>query len=275
VDSIISFQNPSGNSSVSTTSLQTTSVITTKATTSVPAKVTANVTTNATAKATAVPARTNTSVPTPTPTPVTYTSAQVYLHLIDIALGTGNDKINKVTTSPEKISLDGSYTGDDWTSLDNFRQQFNNYLSTTTTISAPATGSQGNIMIKFMPGTSLNSLSQDTSYNTINGKQVLNRDENGTICSIYRTLVDSNSVETDSAYINSDLTGDKRTHYMLRGLLYYLGFQGESMKYPDSMFYSQPNTNTQLDTIDVKAVQLMYGSKITDGMTLAAIKNFY
>ena len=130
-------------------------------------------------------------------------------------------------------------------------------------------------MLKFMPGTSLTSLSQDTSYNIINGKQALNRDENGTICSIYRSLVDSNSVETDSVYINSDLTGDKRTHYMLRGLLYFLGFTGESMKYPDSMFYSQPNSNAQLDAIDVKAVQLMYGTKITSGMTVSTIKNFY
>ena len=56
---------------------------------------------------------------------------------------------------------------------------------------------------------------------------------------------------------------------MLRGLLYYLGFTGETMKYTDSIFYSQPNTNAKLDSIDIKAVQLMYGTKISNGMTVS------
>jgi len=263
-DSIASLQGPSDNSSVSNISKPTTTGITAKST---PTAATPTAATNVTAtKATTV-------IPTSTPTPVSYTTTQIYEHLIDIAFGTDNIKIIKVTTSTEKISIDGSFTNDDWINLNKFKEQFNN-LSTTLRLSEPTEGSQGIIIFNFMPETALNSLSDDTSYNTIYGRQLINYDENNTICSIYRT-VDSNGVQRSTVYINSDLTGNKRTHYMLRGMLYYLGFMGESAKYSSSIFYSQPNDNPRMNSLDIKAAQLMYGTKITNGMTVGTIQGFY
>lgn len=269
-DTVSSFSGPSDNTTISNASANGTPV--TKVTTAVTTKATATKAAAATTKATAK--TTTAATARPTTTTPSYTTAQIYQHLISIAFSADNIKISKVYTTTEKIALAGSYTDEDRAVLNAFRQQFNSGLSTTTQISEPSSGDQGNVIIKFLPGTSLESLATDTSYNTINGKQIISRDGNGTICSIYRTI-NYQSTASNNVYVNDDLTGDKRAHYTLRGLLYYMGFPGESPTYQDSMFYSEPNTNSNLSVIDAKAVQLMYGSKITNGMTVSNIKAMY
>ena len=74
-------------------------------------------------------------------------------------------------------------------------------------------------------------------------------------------------------YINDNLKSDLRTHIILRSLLYELGCRGETLKYPDSMFYYDDNTNIRLSLIDKKAVQIMYGTGLYRGMTVADVKN--
>jgi hypothetical protein len=76
----------------------------------------------------------------------------------------------------------------------------------------------------------------------------------------------------EKTYVNSDLQGDERSRWLLRAVLCNLGFSGESSKYPDSLFYSNVNNVANLSDIDWKAVQLMYGIKIKDGMTKSAVK---
>ena len=69
-------------------------------------------------------------------------------------------------------------------------------------------------------------------------------------------------------YVNSDLATGERDHYLVRGVLYYLGFPGETRQYPTSIFYSQPNDVVNLSTIDWQASELMYGNKISNGINL-------
>lgn len=286
LDTVTSFSGPSDNTTVSNTSVNKTPVTTAKVTATVTAKTTTKAvvnvtTTKAAANVTATKATVNVTAKATTAvtsSPVTtlpsYTTAQIYLHLIDIAFSADNNKISKINATTEKIAIAGSYTDQDLANLNTFRRQFNNVLSSTSQISEPSAGDQGNIIISFLPGKSLENLASDNSYNTINGKQVINRDNDGTICSIYRTIT-YQSTSSNNVYVNNDLTGDKRAHYLLRGLLYYLGFLGQTSTYRDSMFYSEPNSITNLSVIDVRAIQLMYGSKITNGMTVSSIKAMY
>jgi len=270
LDTMSSFSGPSDNTTISNTSANATPV--TKATATVTAKPTTKATVTKTAVTTAKATTTATTVPTTTV--VSYTTAQIYQHLITIAFSADNIKISKVDATTEKIAITGAYTDEDRANLNAFRQQFNSVLSSTTQISEPSAGDQGNVIINFLPGKSLENLAADTTYNTINGRQVINRDDNGTICSIYRTI-NYQSTTSNNVYVNDDLTGNKRAHYTLRGLLYYMGFPGESPTYKDSLFYSEPNANANLSVIDAKAVQLMYGSKITNGMTVSNLKAMY
>ncbi len=62
------------------------------------------------------------------------------------------------------------------------------------------------------------------------------------------------------------MKGNERKRWVLRAILYNLGFFGETAKYSDSVFYSGINNASQLSAVDLKALQLMYGKKITNGM---------
>ena len=230
-----------------------------------------------TAAAKSTPATTKTTS-VPTPTPQAYSTSQIDQHLIDIAFDPNHQTISKIDASSAKISITGAYVDSDVTLLSNFDQQFNTRSTTLMLPNAPVQTTQGDIVINFLPGSSLAALSADTTYNTVNTKQILNTDGTGTLCSIYRTIATpitnqrSISPTTNIIYLNSDLTGDEREHYLIRGVLYFLGFPGETARYTDSIFYSQPNTVPSLNTIDWKAVEVMYGNKISNGMTLSTVR---
>ena len=212
------------------------------------------------------------ATPTPTPTPVVYTTTQVNQHFIDIAFGSDNPTISKIMASSAKIGITGMYTDADETVLSTFDQQFNAHSMSLLLPSAPAEGPKGDIVVDLFPGSSMTSLASDTSYSSVNTKPIINTDNNGTICSIYRQTIYYSST-TDMIYVNSDLATGERDHYLVRGVLYYLGFPGETGRYPTSIFYSQPNNVVNLSTIDWQAVQLMYGNKISNGMDLTTIQD--
>jgi hypothetical protein len=217
---------------------------------------------------------TTTATAKATTTPLIYTTNQINQHFRDIAFDPNNPTITKISSSTEKIAVSGLYRDTDKAVISNFEQRFNTRSRTLTLPSAPVESSEGNIVINFLPKSSVESLAEDTSYNSINTQQIINRDSDGTICSVYRTTVYSTS-STNFIYLNSDLTGEKRGHYIIRGLLYFLGFPGETGRYSDSIFYSQSNTVVNLSTIDMKAVEIMYGTNIQNGMSLGTVSSLY
>ena len=230
-------------------------------------------------------------MPTPSPTgPLTYTSDQINKHFIDIVFGNDISTINKYPDTLVKDDVTGDFTANDVSILSAFQQQFNNYSSTTQLSSQPIENEQGSIVIDFLPESSLQNLAIDTSYSSTLGKQIINKDGSGNIGSIYRTSISqmpqSQSYPAVSAqtsvigngvigtvYINSDLTGDERTHFIIRGLLYYLGFVGQTGIYPDSIFYSGQNNTSTPSIIDWDAISLMYGNTISSGMSLSDVEN--
>jgi hypothetical protein len=230
------------------------------------------------AATTSTPTAKTSSAPTSTPTPPVYTTSQVDQHFIDIAFDPNHQTISKISSSSAKIAIEGAYSNSDIAQLSNFDQQFNTYSATLTLPTAPVASTGGDVVIFFLPGSSLATLASDTTYNAVNTKQILNSNGGGTLCSIYRTIASpvtnqrSISPNTYMIYVNSDLAGDERNHYLIRGLLYFLGFPGETGRYTDSIFYSQPNTVAKLSTIDWQAVDVMYGNKISNGMTLSTVR---
>jgi hypothetical protein len=70
------------------------------------------------------------------------------------------------------------------------------------------------------------------------------------------------------------LKGDERKRWVLRAALYNLGFYGETADYSDSLFYAGKNNVSQLSEVDFKALQLMYGKKITNGMNKDQIRMY-
>jgi hypothetical protein len=208
-------------------------------------------------------------IPTANPTEqLAYTTDQINKHFIDVAFSSDYQNVVRWSALVVKDSVTGAYTPNDEMIISNISQQFNEYSTTTQLPSKPTEGIEGNIVINFLPTSSLQTLTADVSYNSVNQKQVINKDASGTVASIYRV-----TGPTWTVYINSDLTGDERTHYIVRGLLYTLGFVGQTGTYPDSIFYSAPNTITTPNIIDWDVIQLMYGNKISAGMNLTDVEN--
>jgi hypothetical protein len=216
----------------------------------------------------------STTIITPTPTPQSslgdYTVGQLDDHFVNVALGTNKGTIARYNASIAKISVTGLCTDGDIAALINFEQQFNTYSKLLTLMNSTQ-GKSGDIVINFMPETSIQSLASDTSYNDVYSKQTINQASNGTVYSIYRTY--SGFTTTHMIFIDSDLTGDVREHYVILGVLYQLGFTGEDPAYPDSIFYSLPNTVVTLSPMDWWSVSLLYGNKISNGMTYQDIEN--
>ena len=232
-----------------------------------------------------------TTLPATTPTEsLIYTSDQINKHFVDIVFGNDISTINKYPNTLVKDDVTGDFTASDINLLSIFQQQFNEYSSTTQLSNAPIENEQGSIIIDFLPESSLQNLAMDTSYTSTLGKQIINKDSSGNIASIYRTAISQSSPSPSytplsaqtsvigngvigTIYVNSDMTGDERTHFIIRGLLYYLGFVGQTGTYPDSIFYSGQNNTTTPDLIDWDAISLMYGNTITSGMNLTQVEN--
>jgi hypothetical protein len=207
-------------------------------------------------------------IPPSTITETLYSTNDIYKHFVDIAFSPDSLSINKWNKELVHVAVTGNYDSKDIKTLNNFLQVFNSYSSTTKLPREVQQGETlGDIVINFLPESSLNNINLDTSW------KISKDPENGMIYFIYKTNQFQYGVSTHTVYINSDVKGNARTHWILRSLLYELGFPGETSIYPDSIFYSESDAVTSLSKIDLKALELMYGTKISNGVSLNKIRD--
>jgi hypothetical protein len=196
----------------------------------------------------------------PTATIQSYTSSEISDHLGQIAFGPDNNKIEKPTKSFVSISMGGQRDAD-VTSVATFIDVFNNYSSTTKlSTNIDTKGQTADIILNFLPERALHDLNVDA--NTI-----IYKDPQTGMYLFVRTGTKSFATSIYEYHVNSDLKGNTRTRWILRAILYELGFKGETAKSTGSLFYAGQTDRTQLNVLDWKAVQLMYGRKVTNGMT--------
>jgi hypothetical protein len=247
---------PFGNAT-NTTSPGQKNVTATK-TTAKPVKTTAKpaATTAKPAATTAKPAATTIKV-TATPTPKVYSAADIGNHLLDIAFGPDNSKLEKVNKSLVSLSISGSYSDSDVDHLKKFIDDFNMYSATTKLSTNLNVQGQGDIPIFFIPEDGLKQVDQESRTDEFRDT------DNGRFYII---------TTADKVYVNSDLTGAARKKWLVRSALTRMGFFGETYKYTDSIFYTNTNTAVEPNSIDWKAIQIMFGKKITWGMTKAQVK---
>lgn len=195
-----------------------------------------------------------------------FSSNEINRHFVDLAFGPDYPFIFKWNKALLSVAINGDYKDSDVNFLNDFFTQFNSHSSTTKfPFKIKTDSNMGDIVIKIMPQSALKPMEND---NTL---KIVRDPDTGEIVYVYRILTNTN-IPTENLYINSDLTGDKRNHALLRALLYEMGFQGETGIYPDSFFYTISRTSTSLNIIDWKAVELMYGNTIKYGDTLQNVQ---
>jgi hypothetical protein len=210
---------------------------------------------------TPIPTTAAVSSPAPITTPPAITSDDVTQHFMDIAFGSGNTKLDRLPQSPSAnspLSTISLFNGNsnDTALVQSFISQFNDLSATNQFSTNIKTTTNADIVIRFVSPAGMDAIPKESYTREIRSGSV-------SYARIGPRII----------YINDDLKGDLRSHIVLRGILYGLGFPGETLKYPDSVFYYEPNQNTRLDLVDQKAVQIMYSTGLTPGMTVANVKN--
>jgi hypothetical protein len=215
---------------------------------------TTNSTQNSTTATTISPTKSPTTVPMPTRQ--SYSSYEITKHLLEIGFGPNNYVINKPPRDRLVVSLEGLYIESDITVLNTFIGQFNNYSSTTRISESINYNRPADLPLAFSPANTFSNLNTTVEYLDF---------KNGTWYFV---------VTPEKTIVNSDLKGDERKRWVLRAVLYNLGFYGETADYSDSIFYAGRSNVSQLSDIDFKALQLMYGKKITNGMNKDQIRTY-
>ena len=172
---------------------------------------------------------------------------------MDVAFGSGTTQLDRLAYNPTgskpRITL-SLFNGNnaDMALLGSFITEFNDLSATNQFSENIKTTSNADIVIQFVAQSGMDAIpSESYTKEFKSGSVSYAKIGSGTI------------------YINDNLKGDLRTHIILRSLLYELGCRGETLKYPDSMFYYDDNTNIRLSLIDKKAVQIMYGAGLCTG----------
>lgn len=247
--------------------------------TTAPGKVTEVNSTNtvpSTTVATVNPTPGNTVIPQNTtviPTPfVGVSSGEINLHFMDLAFGGGNVYLERFPAStlqnnfPTTISISNG-NPDDIKIVEGFVSEFNDLSASTRLSENVKEGVTGQIQIKFVPSDGLSAidLSALSTDKAAPSSGWLNKEfKNGGVTNA--------KVKDKIIYISSDLAGAERKHYILLGLLFELGFKGSTMKYQDSIFFDGGTDVTSLSRLDSKAVQIMYGLGLWNGMTVEDVK---
>jgi hypothetical protein len=220
----------------------------------------------ATVPPTGTPPATTLATPTATPAPsAVFTRDEVGQLFIDIAYGCDNTWITKINPSPENhlfFSVEGAATAEDREIVEEFARQYNLVTGTETFTDDPLSDKGAPVI--FFPEESLDSLEKGFI-----GCREIDPETGAVLSLIYKPIVEYPSGEqvvSTKIYINADLEGSRRQHYLQRAILYYLGFPGETYTYPDSFFYYNTSESVAFTPIDIEAIKTMQNPGIYSGM---------
>jgi hypothetical protein len=196
------------------------------------------------------------------------TTDQIQNHFLDIAYSATNklERLNQ-TSSQNRISVAVISSAEtDCETLSSTIKEFNSLSKTVAISEMVKESSIGDIVIKFLPENGLENVLFDEIP-----------DAGPSADSLTRRVFSYNGkpaakVMRGTIYINSNLKGDARNHTLARALYYELGVTGETTEYPDSLFYAGENTNTRLNTIDKKAIAVLYEPGLANSMTIEDLR---
>ncbi len=193
--------------------------------------------------------------------PVLYTPEDVNKHFIMVVFGNNRKEIEKFEDPVISVSIIGNATDNAAEDIGEFSRIFNALSSESVMPVVNYKADNANINLIFLNNQAVANVEESKKFSQIidpDTKQV--------------ALIYWNQSSAKYIYLNTDIPPEKFEHYLLRGLLIGLGFYGETPQYPDSIFYARASTNTELSDLDKAAIQILYGHKIDNRMTLEDVK---
>ncbi|MDD4138312.1 MAG: DUF2927 domain-containing protein [Methanoregula sp.] len=207
------------------------------------------------------PAPVTPEIPVPQAT-TQLSSDEIKMLFMDLAYGPGNAYLERWDAMENNgrivISITANNNADIPLLVEAIRV-FNSQSQTNQVSEQIKEGSTGDITIKFIAANGFDGI-------VINPSEFLTNRE-------FKTgNLTTAKITHGTIYLNGNLKGDLRNHTLIRSIFYELGFVGDTQKYPDSLFYAGENTNINLTDADRKAIEIMYGSGLTHGMTVDDVK---
>ena len=185
-------------------------------------------------------------------------------HLIDLAFGPDNQKLILFKSDKDyKFFFTDEYTGNDTRIVLDFAKTFND-ISNIVSIE------DEECELSFLPG-----VYETTPYYyyniTIVSPLIVNDylDKKQTTDLVLKSAAGKTIgvVSPDRLVLSDNLSKKERDYYLLKGVLWSMGFHGETTRYPDS-FFIKGKMNLNLSPLDMKVITLMYGGKLQNGMDI-------
>ncbi len=194
------------------------------------------------------------------------TKIRIANHLLDIVFGSDNPKITLFKSDlPYYVWFDRAYSSDDIAVTRKYLQELNN-------LSATMEFEEEEIGLTFL---TQNYDPLPYHYYTISviSDEMLkdleedrNKDQDHLLKAKSGKLI--GMVNQDHLWLSELLSREEYDYYILKGLLFSMGFHGESED-PKS-FFERTNEKPNLSDLDRQAIMMMYGGRITDGMDMDA-----
>ena len=192
--------------------------------------------------------------------------ARISHHLVEIAFGKDNANISlKKDDREHKVWFDAGYTESDIETVLSFARFFNEISATTQfedeevetgdLMDKYATVPYSFYTVSIVPRQSLDEY-KENRYNP--AREKLLRTKQGDIAGF---------LTNDYVYLWDGLEGEERTSLLTRSLLWSLGFHGETTQVPDSYFSTTAGSTAALSSLDLDAIRLLYGGRLSSGMT--------
>ena len=205
--------------------------------------------------------------------PVQITNLDANRHFLDIAFGRSTYSLKKELNGLV-YTLNGKYSDGDKKIISDFAKDYNIFTSTKTFIDPPIADKGEGMSINFYPQDYVKKLGEHKYQEIDPTTGDINFAMDIKYVKAYQAagFPTSPPFEYPQFYINPDLTGNMRQHYIMKAMLLSIGFQGTTINYPDSFFYTGNTDKINLTPLDKAAINVMHDVRITDGMTLNRAK---
>jgi len=198
-----------------------------------------------------------------------FDKTDVSLHLLDITFGLDNSKITLFKSDKKyKFWFDAGYTNSVVKYTQDLYTQLNQISGTTQfedkEVSLGFLQSNYDVIpnnyynIRIITDKMLQKFFDDRK-----DTDHLMKDKKGVLIGI---------VNQDYLYLLNTLTEEDQKYYILKGLLYSMGFHGTSYKNKESFFYREEGMNRNLSDLDIESIKLLYGGGIKTGGTLEDVR---
>ncbi|MEN6609702.1 MAG: DUF2927 domain-containing protein [Methanoregulaceae archaeon] len=174
--------------------------------------------------------------------------------------------------SPLTVAMFGNYSEEEIATINDFIQKFNRVAKTQKLYGTVKTndGDASDLWINLLSEKDLQNIPDSrvgyTKYESMFSDTIFFRIIPGEQVSFSRAWNQSGQV-----FVNKDLPREERSHYILRAMTFWLGVTGDATD-EDSFFYPGNTNQTTLSESDWRAIAILYGPVVKNGMTVSEVK---